>query len=316
LAALAIVGVAWAWAPAAAKPSKAAGPDGRSVKELMADFSSDNPGARTDASRAVAGKGKEAVPALIEALKSPDWKVRRSAADALAGIGPDAADAVPALSETMKDLNAWVREGAAGALGKIGPAAKPALGLLVEAAGDKDEFLREGVMTALTAICKDSNDNEKQQLLKAACAAVMHPDTGYSVRRHAFPIIERYGRDYGPAREALVYLLKHPGQGMWGGCEYKSAEILMEKGEGALVVPLVANQLKSDSKGDRKAAASTLGSFGELARPALPALEALAKDDTDKAVRDAAKSAVERIKTGAAPETGKAKGKGKGKKSK
>ncbi|MBL7134436.1 MAG: HEAT repeat domain-containing protein [Phycisphaerae bacterium] len=314
LVALAVLGAAWASAWGASKPTKAVKPDSRPLKVLMADFASDNFVVRLNASRAVATKGAEVVPAMIEALKSPDWKVRRSASDALAGIGADATKAVAALAEAMKDKNNWVREGAAGALGKMGKAARPAIPLLVVAAGDKDEFLREGVMVALKAICQDPQD--KEQLIKAACAAVMHPDSGCSVRRHAFSIVERGWRDYKPAKEALMYVLAHPAQGMWGGSEYKAADILMGMGEGAVVIPLVAKQLKSASKGDRRAAATALGKFGAAASEALPTLKALAKDDRDKAVREAAKAAVEQITTGSAPEAGKAKGKRKGKKNK
>jgi len=307
LAALAVLGAVCLPAWAARKPAKVVEPDARPLKVLMADFSSDNPAKRIKASRAVATKGAEAVGAMIKALKSPDWKVRRCATDALASIGPDATKAVAALTAAMKDKNTWVRAGAAGALGKMGQAAKPAIPLLVEAAGDADEFLREDVMVALKAICKDPHD--KQQLIKAACAAVMHPDSGCSVRRHAFSIIQSGWRDYKPAKDALMYVLAHPGQGMWGGNNFKAADILMGMGEGATVVPLVAKQLKSDSKGDRRGAAATLGKFGAAAREALPTLKALAKGDRDKAVREAAKAAIEQITTGSAPEAGKAKGK-------
>lgn len=316
LAALAVLGVAWTSAWAAGKPAKAVTPDPRPLKVLMADFSSDNPVARMNAARAVATKGSEVVPAMIEALKSPDWKVRRSATDVLAAIGPDITEALAALTDTMKDKDNWVRAGAAAALGKMGKAARPAIPALVEAAGDADEFLRGDVMVALKAICLDPAD--KQQLIKAACAAVMHPDSGCSVRRFAFPIIQKGYRDYKPAREALIYVLEHPGQGMWGGNNFKAGEILMGMGESERVISFVAGQLKSDSKGDRRAAATALGKYGPAARAALGALKAQAKSDPDKGAREAAKAAIEKITAGPATKADQAKGKGrsKGKKSK
>jgi HEAT repeat protein len=294
---------------AAGKGDKSAKAPARPMKELLADFAADDPGTRLAAAREATRTGKEAVPGLIEALKSSDWRVRRTAADALEGIGPEAADAVPALMGAMKDEKTWVRGGAASALGKIGELARPAIGLLVEAAGDPDEFLREDVMTALNALCKKAED--EPQLLKAAVAASMHPDTGYSVRRHTTKIIEKYARTDAEAKKALVYLLDHPGQGMWAGFQYRAAEILVEMGEPNVAIPPIVKQLDADSKGDRRSAAETLGRFGKLAKDAVAKLDELAKNDTDKAVRQAAAQAAERIKSGAEPDVGKDKAKGK-----
>jgi HEAT repeat protein len=65
-------------------------------------------------------EAREAVPALIQLLKSPvdqEW-----AMGILGRIGPDARDAVPALTEVLlKHPNAGVRKIASDALGKITP---------------------------------------------------------------------------------------------------------------------------------------------------------------------------------------------------
>jgi HEAT repeat protein len=45
----------------------------------------------------------QAVPALVDALRDPDWRVRRSAARALGQIGPAAEAAVPALIDVIRD---------------------------------------------------------------------------------------------------------------------------------------------------------------------------------------------------------------------
>ena len=59
-----------------------------------------------------------------EALKNEDSFIRWRAASALGQIGPAAKDAVPALMEALKDKHSGVtRRAAASALGRIGPAA-------------------------------------------------------------------------------------------------------------------------------------------------------------------------------------------------
>jgi len=70
---------------------------------------------------------REAVPDLLDALKSNDPLLRQNAALALGAIGPDAAEAVPGLTEALRDGQWTVRRQAALSLGAIGPAAKSAL---------------------------------------------------------------------------------------------------------------------------------------------------------------------------------------------
>ena len=62
---------------------------------------------------------KDAVPALIIALKDKDKQVRGNAAVALGKVGPSAKDAVPALTVALKDKDVEVREAVQKALGLI-----------------------------------------------------------------------------------------------------------------------------------------------------------------------------------------------------
>ena len=59
-------------------------------------------------------------PALMEAVKDPDAKVRGEAILALLRLGPAAKEAIPILSEAQKDKDGQVRMYAAKALAKIG----------------------------------------------------------------------------------------------------------------------------------------------------------------------------------------------------
>ena len=61
-----------------------------------------------------------AIPALIEAVKDRDAKVRGEAILALLRIGPEAKEAIPTLAEAQKDKDPQVRSYAAKALAKIG----------------------------------------------------------------------------------------------------------------------------------------------------------------------------------------------------
>ena len=65
-------------------------------------------------------EAKEAVPALIEALKDSNPGVSYRAAEALGDIGPDAKESIPALVEALKESDTDLRFWAASAMRKIG----------------------------------------------------------------------------------------------------------------------------------------------------------------------------------------------------
>ena len=75
--------------------------------------------------------GPPAVPALTEALASPDAEVRLHAAKTLARMGSDAKDAVPSLLPLLEDSDERVRKAVTRALGQIGPDAAAAVPALV-----------------------------------------------------------------------------------------------------------------------------------------------------------------------------------------
>jgi HEAT repeat protein len=89
---------------------------------------------------------------LMAALKDRSyWPDQYRAANALGELGPAARDAVPALAEALKDPEYWVRMAAARALGKVGSlsATPKALAALKAAAKDKDPEVRDAVTLAL-----------------------------------------------------------------------------------------------------------------------------------------------------------------------
>lgn len=73
---------------------------------------------RWQATGALSKMGQAAVPGLVQALRDQDWKVRRSACEALWGMGEPSA--VPALAEALCDPNDVVRQAAGGAIEAMG----------------------------------------------------------------------------------------------------------------------------------------------------------------------------------------------------
>lgn len=89
-----------------------------------------------------------AVPGLLNALNDEDWRVRMGSAEALGKIGDKSA--VPGLLEILLDSNDQVRRVTAEALGRIRDAA--AVPALVNALRDENSEVRRAVAWALTHI--------------------------------------------------------------------------------------------------------------------------------------------------------------------
>jgi len=102
---------------------------------------------RWQATGALGKIGEAAVEGLAAALKDDDWKVRRSAADALWSMREPGA--VPALTEALIDRNDVVRQAAAGALEGMGDMAVPGLG---EALKNRDPQIRQAATDMLNRI--------------------------------------------------------------------------------------------------------------------------------------------------------------------
>lgn len=95
---------------------------------------------------------RPALPGLVAAFTDSDPDVRAWAAQAVGGIGANAADAVPALTELLKNENEGSRNSACIALAKIGPAAKAALPALRVALNDQSQEVRRFAAQAIERI--------------------------------------------------------------------------------------------------------------------------------------------------------------------
>jgi HEAT repeat protein len=112
----------------------------------------------------------EAVPVLVEILdghRQPDeTRARIQAAAVLGRLGADGKEAVPALIEAMKAKDPGVRGMAAVALGRMGDAARPALVALDRALGDPSQRVRVAAALAVYGIAGD-RDTAHGELLRA-----------------------------------------------------------------------------------------------------------------------------------------------------
>lgn len=304
-AALAVQGLG-ASAPAADAPGSPKSGESKSVKALLEEMGGELPGRRLEAAKALARKGPDVVPVLIRALKSKDWKLRRSATDALAELKAGARPALSALVAALKDKDAWVRHGAVTALGSMGlaapgrtpattgpsPGAKGAAGAIARAVRDEDIWVREAAMHALA---RQNVTADKKVILSAAVAALRFPDSGWTVRRHAIDALWRHGKDHKPAVPALVHVLKHPSEGMWD-CTKRVVELLIGLGAADQAVGPLMKLMNDKSRHVPGRAIQLLGLIGPAAAPALDALAAVAKNDKDEKKRAAASQAIELIR--------------------
>jgi HEAT repeat protein len=130
--------------------------EGRSVEQLERMLADANPAVQVQGAFGLSLKGEEAepaVPALIQALNSPDALVRQQACLALGKIGPRAEKATPALISALADSEWAVRRQAAMALGRIGPLAAVETPLK-NCGRDSNSLVRKAAAEALAILRK------------------------------------------------------------------------------------------------------------------------------------------------------------------
>jgi HEAT repeat protein/lysophospholipase L1-like esterase len=133
---------------------------------------------------------REAIPALLGAMKDPDQGVRSLVVRALGALGSGEAPVVDALAEALQEK--WSdRWRAARSLGRIGPAAAPSVPALMKALGDGDPRLRreaaqalgrigpraDAAVQALAAARRDSSDDVRAAAARALSEITSHPAT-------------------------------------------------------------------------------------------------------------------------------------------
>jgi HEAT repeat protein len=265
---------------------------------------------------ALGGIGREAVPALIEALKHNKAQVRAGAARALGAIGPEASEAVPALAKALENKDE-ICESAAAALAQIGEAGIAALAKALQNA--RAEIRRIAALElyprwrpvteyapavpALTKALRDK-DVEVRSAAARALGAIAPQDTQAITALGQLLGDEQHSRDAGEAlgrigAAAIPVLIKaladHSGQMH----TERSIPVEALSRIGKPAVPALTSALKHRNPGVRSGAASVLGRIGPEAHLAVPAL-AQAVSDTNLDVRYAATNALDQLASRAA----------------
>ncbi|MGA2059913.1 MAG: HEAT repeat domain-containing protein [Thermoguttaceae bacterium] len=229
------------------------------------------------------------LPILEKALKDADTTTIQHALDALASLGPQA---VPRLVEILKQ-HKELRIQVAYTLGQIGPGAAAATEALAGLVADEDFNVSTEAVLALGKIGPAATS-----AVPALMAALQKE---HCPNAHA--IIYALGR-IGPKAAAAQPLLLSAMNGedkslaviaAWAFTQIQPSSAQIAKSIPVLVPKVLVPGLSDSLPETRKAAAEALCELGPLARDAIPALQKTAKDDSSKAVRDAAAKALESI---------------------
>ena len=133
--------------------------EGRHPRPHYRALQDENPRIRQAVAKVLGKLGpdaKQAVPALMAALKDTTKTERQSIAEALGKL--KVKEAIPALIAALKDSDPWVRGSAASALGAIGPDARAAVPDLIDALKDDTEIMRIPAAFALNPIEASGKD--------------------------------------------------------------------------------------------------------------------------------------------------------------
>ncbi|MGH8579511.1 MAG: HEAT repeat domain-containing protein [Gammaproteobacteria bacterium] len=140
----------------------------KSVKGLVSQLSSQSGQTRIRAAEALGGLGADAAlaaPALTRALRDREHEMRWTAALALGRIGAGAAKATPALVQALGDSSPHVRWTVPGVLVAIQARSELAVPALARALGDWNPLVRAAAAQALSAFGHDGVNALKRALL-------------------------------------------------------------------------------------------------------------------------------------------------------
>jgi HEAT repeat protein len=269
--------------------------------------------------------GKEAIPALITALKDPDPQVRSFAVYILRDMGADARAAVPALINALTDKDPGVHTAAANTLDELKLNINAASPLLILALQTWEKDDRRTAVNCLIRIGADAVPalnhalEDRNADVRAAAANAMQ-GMGRNAKA-GVPALSRTLKDPEPnVRSAVVQALDQisfqetsfPNKSNELGDEFKSAIpglIQMLKDEDveirydaaivlrrivALDVPALISALKDENAKVRKGAAYALGGLKIPPTAAVTALKSLVEDEKeDLEVRRVAASILE-----------------------
>jgi hypothetical protein len=191
--------------------------------------------------------------AWMQDLKNPDAEVRHHAIHALGDLGADAADSIPMLATILvEDADRQSRGEAALALWKMAPVSRTAVPALTRALEDKEPIVRMDAVLALFKL-----GSESRPAVAALIKVLGDDDNETNVRAFSFTIRNIAARALGRASAGTD----------------EAVPALMTALEGA------------QTESMKKDVAQALGDVGPPARPAVPLLRKLLKDNSQEVRR-------------------------------
>jgi HEAT repeat protein len=220
--------------------------------------------------------------AAIAAIKDRSSGIGPQAMELLILIGPDAKEAAPLLTGMVKDRMSYLRGPAARALGAIGPEAREAVPALLNAAAEKKEV--NGIpFIDISAEAKEALPRIGSGAVAGLIQGLNHPNQ--RLRIVAVESLGRIGPEAKEAVSALLNLYRTTYRGSLGVGNTRPETLYLEDVEEALTgigeaaVPGLVGLLK-EKNGIRYQleVVRFLGTLGEAARTAVPALAEAVKD--------------------------------------
>lgn len=221
-------------------------------------------------------EAREAVPALLAALKDDDEVLRRRASDALSRLGQEV---VPVLLRAFLQNDSRTREGTARALGAYGPASKKAVAQFQLSMQEKDIPVQVQASLAMWHV-----EGDGREAIPALIAVVDKKDS--PARAEAMEALGIIGLDIGTGNQPLTETLTR-------GLKDRDSRVRMQAiralwridRQPRVVVPLLRPLLEDDDNVVRTLAVEVLGELGPEGKTTPLLIEAL--KDKDAGVRRA-----------------------------
>jgi HEAT repeat protein len=221
---------------------------------------------KSNATHALGGidaDGKFAIPALIEALKSPEASIRRQAALGLGDLGPKAASGLPALKDQLRDSDSLSRIAAAQAIWMIESNLTQTLPLLIKELQSTEPYASYWATTAITEI-----GPEAQEAIPILLRQRLKDPGGYG--KYAARALGKMGKAAVVAIPDLMELLKDKEDAF----RVEAAEALWKINQHPAAIPQILKELNESSAGCREATLA-VGRIGKPAVAAIPLLKEL-----------------------------------------
>lgn len=234
--------------------------------------------------------GRPALSALITRLRDDDTPTRAASAEAIGRVGVEAAEAIPSLLPLLRDKEATVRFSTAFSLGRLGPDAATAVPDLSMVLGnDPAAEVRKEVARTLGLMGADA------KTAIPALVLALKQDKSEEVRQQVVLAIGKMIGQIEGVLPDLKEVLKKDADATVRLYLVRNITSALDAQAG-LAMTDYAKLLEGEKDGEVKLALiQELGAMGPAARDAIPTLSRCL-NDVQVPVRDAAKSAIARIK--------------------